>query len=295
MFFSTALLVKTIVGSVAVLTSLRYGTGLYFWRQTELLERPTYTVLKRLSKGVELRQYEPYLIAETIVEMPVEGQSGGGSKRKRPRDPSFSGFGKCAGYIFGKNKARRSQRLVDRIGWFRLGSGSNQTKAESSESMAMTAPVRTATISEKMAMTAPVRNVQSSLDSTKKKRSMKVSFVIGKKYSLQTAPIPLDKKVQLRQVPAHTLAVRTFSGPPPPPTRVEKERELILQVLAEEAPELYMQQKQRLPTASTPSQRRKTSATGAGGEVLVYGYHDPFITPNLLRRNEVALVVEGSA
>ena len=29
----------------------------------------------------------------------------------------------------------------------------------------------------------------------------------------------------------------------------------------------------------------------AGGDVLVYGYHDPFITPNLLRRNEVGVMV----
>jgi len=27
---------------------------------------------------------------------------------------------------------------------------------------------------------------------------------------------------------------------------------------------------------------------------LVYGYHDPVITPNILRRNEVALIIEGS-
>lgn len=29
-----------------------------------------------------------------------------------------------------------------------------------------------------------------------------------------------------------------------------------------------------------------------GGETLVYGYHDPVITPNLLRRNEVAVMVD---
>ena len=27
---------------------------------------------------------------------------------------------------------------------------------------------------------------------------------------------------------------------------------------------------------------------------LVYGYHDPIITPNFLRRNEVAIVVDGN-
>ena len=28
-------------------------------------------------------------------------------------------------------------------------------------------------------------------------------------------------------------------------------------------------------------------------EVLVYGYHDPFMTPNFLRRNEVGVYVDG--
>ena len=32
-----------------------------------------------------------------------------------------------------------------------------------------------------------------------------------------------------------------------------------------------------------------------GGETLVYGYHDPVITPNLLRKNEVAVMVDESS
>ena len=28
-------------------------------------------------------------------------------------------------------------------------------------------------------------------------------------------------------------------------------------------------------------------------ETLVYGYHDPFMTPNFLRRNEVGVYVDG--
>ena len=32
-----------------------------------------------------------------------------------------------------------------------------------------------------------------------------------------------------------------------------------------------------------------------GAETLVYGYHDPFMTPNFLRKNEVALRVKQPA
>ena len=226
---------KFLAGAVAVLTSFRYGAGLYAYRQTELLERPDYTIIRQLSDGIEIRHYEPYLIAETTVD-------GSGF-----REPTGNGFRSCAGYIFGKNKKRRG-------GWY-FGGSSNDT-------------------SEKMAMTAPVR-VDGNMDESKR---TKVSFVIGKKYSLKTAPVPMDKNVKLRQVPAHTLAVRTFSGPPPKDDRVQKERQKI-EVALEKAG-------MALTTTAYSASSHDTT--------LVYGYHDPFITPNFLRRNEVAVVIDGS-
>ena len=219
---------KLVVSALAAVGTLRYGAGLYAWRETEKLERPVYTVLRKLSDGVELRQYEPYLIAETTVD-------GVGFQRK----PTGDGFRTCAAYIFGKNKSRRSG---------------------DSEKMAMTAPVRIQ--SEKMAMTAPVRLIGGSKGKTK------VSFVIGKEYSMQTAPKPLDRNVTLRKVPGHVLAVRTFSGPPPNDERVEKESLRLKRALDKE------------------------NISPADGEILLYGYHDPFITPNILRRNEVAVRIK---
>ena len=38
--------------------------------------------------------------------------------------------------------------------------------------------------------------------------------------------------------------------------------------------------------------RNGTAPGEAGAETLVYGYHDPFITPSFLRRNEVAVRVD---
>lgn len=52
-------------------------------------ERPSYTVERR-SSGIEIRQYRPYLVAQTDVDAPLE-QAGN------------EGFRRLAGYIFGGN------------------------------------------------------------------------------------------------------------------------------------------------------------------------------------------------
>jgi len=235
-----ALAARIVVGVLATLGTLRFGTGIYFWRVTEALERPSYTVLETLDGGVELRRYEPYLIAETMV-------NGIGF-----REPTGAGFKACAGYIFGKNQKRSSS------GWF-------SSVQEDAEKMAMTAPVR-------VSGDSPLMMSGGQDTSTITMKKTKVSFVIGNKYSLKTAPKPLDKNVKLRQVPAHTLAVRTFAGPPPKDVRVQKERTKIEDAL----------------------EKAGRMVPGRDQETLVYGYHDPFITPNFLRRNEVAVVVDGT-
>ncbi len=85
----------------ASIVTLRLGAGLAAWRAANNLEKPSYTVVRRLpmsppSRGgtVEVRKYEPYLIAETTVNEPSMRKAGA------------AGFGKCAGYIFGKNEPR---------------------------------------------------------------------------------------------------------------------------------------------------------------------------------------------
>ena len=81
----------------------------------------------------------------------------------------------------------------------------------------------------------------------------------------------MDRSVRVRNVQPHLLAARTFSGPPPSERRVERERAKILAALA------------------------KHGLRPADKETLVYGYHDPFITPSFLRRNEVCVRVTGGA
>mmetsp|Transcript_28608 Transcript_28608/g.62303 ORF Transcript_28608/g.62303 Transcript_28608/m.62303 type:complete len:261 (+) Transcript_28608:410-1192(+) len=236
---------RILVGAVATIFTLRYGAGIYAWKVANALEKPSYTILRRLSNGVELRRYEPYLIAETTVE------------KEGFRESTGDGFRSCAGYIFGNNKSGNG--------------GDNNVSDDGSEKMAMTAPVRVSgkatTSSEKMAMASPVR-VAGGTGKTK------VSFVIGSKYSLKSVPRPLDRDVRLREVPGHVLAARTFNGPPPEDERVQMERNKIEDALVK---------------ADVKVSKKD------GGETLVYGYHDPIVTPNLLRRNEVAVMVDPSS
>ena len=221
-------LLSRIIAWVAVMLGAgRLGVGLFAWRTANKLERPKFEVVRRLQGGVELRNYSPYLIAETEI------------KTADMREASGQGFRSCAGYIFGKNKPKAK--------------------------MDMTAPVRISakTGGEQMAMTAPVRSVGGN-------GRTKVSFVLGSAYSKRTAPTPLSSDVKVKEVPPHTLAVRTFSGKPPSQRRVDAERLKILQALEAEG------------------------LRACDDETLVYGYHDPFITPSFMRRNEVCVRVQGN-
>lgn len=83
---------------------------------------------------------------------------------------------------------------------FKYISGENQSAAD----ISMTAPVTT-TRSEKIAMTAPVATTRS-VD------GFVTSFMVQGKYTMQTAPIPLDSTIRLREVPARVVAVISFSG-----------------------------------------------------------------------------------
>ena len=84
-----------------------------------------------------------------------------------------------AGYIFGKNKGERK--------------------------FAMTAPVTQAPAPVKLEMTAPVTQ-------TRAPGGYVVQFVLPKGVTLDTAPEPLDPRVQLREVPGGRVAVIRYSG-----------------------------------------------------------------------------------
>jgi hypothetical protein len=136
-----------------------------------------------------------------------------------------------AGYIFGKNKGERK--------------------------FAMTAPVTQSAEPVKMAMTAPV--TQATVPG-----GMRVQFVLPKGVTLESAPEPLDLRVQLRQVPASRWATIRYSG-----TWSQSNDDEHLALL-----------KATLDKAGVATQ----------GEPVLARYNAPF-TPWFMRRNEIWLAL----
>jgi len=79
--------------------------------------------------------------------------------------------------------------------------GSNRSQAK----LAMTAPVTQEAVSVKLPMTAPVTR-------TKAPGGFRVQFVLPRDVTVQTAPVPLDSRISLREVPAIRVAALRFSG-----------------------------------------------------------------------------------
>ena len=94
-------------------------------------------------------------------------------------DTGNQGFRILAGYIFGKNKGE--------------------------EKLAMTAPVTQAAAPVKLSMTAPV--IQSAVPG-----AYRVQFVLPEGVTLDTAPLPTDPRIVLRQEPARRMAVVRYAG-----------------------------------------------------------------------------------
>ncbi|MEO1573595.1 MAG: heme-binding protein [Pseudomonadota bacterium] len=93
------------------------------------------------------------------------------------RSSGNAAFRRLAGYIFGKN--------------------------DTSQKMNMTAPVETrrADQADAMMLAQPDGEAQ-----------FRYAFVMERAFALDTLPAPNDARVTLREIPARTVAVRTFSG-----------------------------------------------------------------------------------
>ena len=152
-------------------------------------------------------------------------------------DAGNSAFRILAGYIFGDNA--------------------------SAEKMEMTAPVesRPAGEGEKMAMTAPVTAMTSKSDG-----KTTYAFVMERKYTIDSLPVPNDKRIRIRQVPERTMAVRRYSG------RWTQDK--------------YLQHEQALRDALST-----VGIETISGPVLAR-YNSPFSLP-FMRRNEVMYEVLG--
>jgi hypothetical protein len=139
-------------------------------------------------------------------------------------------FGRLFRYISGKN-----------AGW---------------QKIAMTAPV-TQSRGEKIPMAAPVSK---SADGD----AFRVAFVVPSKYTRDTVPTPLDRSVEIREVPARLVACWRYSG------RWTESR--------------YLRSERRL--------REAIAVRGlvVRGEPMLARYNPPF-TPWFMRRNEVLIPV----
>jgi hypothetical protein len=147
-------------------------------------------------------------------------------------------FQRLFGYISGKNVAR--------------------------EKIAMTAPVtqsRGEARGEKIAMTAPVSQVADG-------NAFRVAFTLPAKYTLKTAPAPLDPTVQIRAIPARLIACWRYSG-------------------------RWTESNYRDNEALLREQITKHGLSTRGEPILAR--YDPPFMPWFLRRNEVLIPVDRPA
>jgi hypothetical protein len=165
------------------------------------IETPRYTVERTLADGIEVRRYDPMLIAETTVSIADYRRAGN------------EAFRVLANYIFGDNQGRRDIAMTAPVEQRRRGKGSD---------IAMTAPVeqRRATRGDDIAMTAPVE--QRGTES-----GWVVTFMMPGEWTLDTLPIPNDPRVVIRETPARRTAAIRFSGTWSARSFAEREAELL--------------------------------------------------------------------
>lgn len=160
-----------------------------------------------------------------VAEVDIDGEF---------KDSGGSAFRILAGYIFGDNISR--------------------------EKMEMTAPVESRE-SERMAMTAPVTTTESMTA----QGSYVYSFVMERKYTLDTLPEPTDPRIRIRQHEPRVMAVRRYSGTWSERAYRENEQAL-LQSLADAEIEV-------------------------SGPAILARYDSPF-KPWFMRRNEIMVEID---
>ena len=84
---------------------------------------------------------------------------------------------------------------------FRYITGGNRSQQD----IAMTSPVAQAPAGEKIAMTAPVQQTGAA-------DGWRVAFMLPKQFTLETAPVPSDERVEVKRVPGRLMAVLRYSG-----------------------------------------------------------------------------------
>ena len=139
---------------------------------------PDYEVVARPKEKIEIRRYEPMILARTTVES--DSFEKGGSKGFRP----------LFDYISGENSARQEISMTAPV-FQNSGDGSNASSSEGGEEIPMTAPV-----------------FQQRDGATQ----WTTSFVLPPSFTMETTPVPTNPDVKIVQQPARYMAVLRFSG-----------------------------------------------------------------------------------
>ncbi len=148
---------------------------LFQTKEVLAVSEPKYKVESKTER-YEIRTYPITLVAQTKLETEFEKAGN-------------NAFVILADSIFGNNK---SKTKIDMTAPVLQQSASQQ-------------PVSQQAVSEKIAMTAPVSQI-------KNLGGYVVQFTMPEEYTIDTLPIPNDKRVELIQVPARTVAVYSYSG-----------------------------------------------------------------------------------
>jgi len=198
----------------------------------------TLTTMPLFSHAIDERSYEVIRQIDTVelrqYAPNVAAEVVLGAKAE---DAGNRAFPIPAGYIFGKNKDERK--------------------------FAMTAPVTQTAAPVKMEMTAPV--TQATVPG-----GMRVQFVLPGGVTLESAPEPLDPRVQLRLVPASQWATIRYSG-----------------TWSQANYDEHLGKLQAAPAAAAAA----AAAGGANqGQPVLARYNGP-MTPWLMRRNEIWLAL----
>jgi hypothetical protein len=160
------------------------------------LEKPTYRVVQDLGT-IEVREYAPYLVAETEVT---------GSRE----EAGNAGFRRLAGYIFGKNRGERKVAMTAPVAQqdaTRRTTGAPPEQPEGTR-IAMTAPVAQQEAA-RIAMTAPVTQQEQPAGGPS---AWVIQFMMPSGFTLATLPEPLDPAIRFREIPARRVAALRYSG-----------------------------------------------------------------------------------
>lgn len=120
----------------------------------------------------EIREYAPYVVAQTEVTGTFDEMGG-------------KAFRILFKYISGENQQRRNIEMTAPV--------IQENRQQEGQKIQMTAPV----IQE-----IDTANPQSTI----------YSFVMPQEFTLATLPLPLDKRINLKEIPAKTVAVLKYSG-----------------------------------------------------------------------------------